>query len=104
MLVIQMCTSGVERRVFGDGRLLGRERREHGPLVHQIQRGGQVLRRHGFRRRPAGPFGVDDRGCAIDPLLHERRPELADLGVGYGGRHAGESNGEVGSRRVRRRR
>ena len=97
MLVTQMCTTVSSAAVFGEGRLLGRVRGEHGPLVHQIQRGGQVLSRHGVRRRPAGPFGGDDRGCAIDPLLHERRPELADLGVGCGGRHTGESNGEVGS-------
>ena len=75
-LVIQTCARVSSAASSGNGRLSRRERGEHRPLVHQVQRGRQVLSRHGVRRRAAGPFGRDDRRCAIDPLLHERRPEL----------------------------
>ena len=77
MLVSQMWASVSTTRSSAHRGSLGGERGDHHPLVHQVQRRREVVGRDGVRRRAAVALGLDQRGGVVDPLLHERRPQLA---------------------------
>ncbi len=56
-----------------DGRSAGQGRHHH-PLVHQVQRGGQIERGQRLGAAARRAFRGDERGRQVDPLLHQTRP------------------------------